>query len=378
MPINEAKGPIRQPRWFTEKGPWVTGQRTLPEHEQMFLHYSCKVARGTSIDAEDIPFGYFVSIELGNHAESILNVFEVPPTAGEHVFAIRTSQIKRFNDFICLATVKKQVVPIDTAPDVDDGGSPTPTPVWESRVEPIDDKHALKTTVYATATVDVNRNEWDDQLNQYVQITESLVNAYAASSVTTATIGSGPGAYVQVTHTHYTSVKCNWWKKTVEVFRAVSRTYSTTVDFYWPAVLTSFNHIALSRKDLPNGDPGGSNFYSFPVFSKEAYRGPCAAEVTEVWSLAVQTPPDIQAMQPLPVTITTPWVGVNVGPSLHAEFTYTITIADDPEFESADIEFGFGATNPANWPSSVVGSFEQSPTRGGYLSRKIVVFAPSY
>jgi len=83
-------------------------------------------------------------------------------------------------------------------------------------------------------------------------------------------------------------------------------------------------------------------------------------------------------MQPLPVTIASPWVGVNLGPSLHAAFTYTISITDDPEFESAALDFTFAATTPTDWPASLIAAHEQSPTRGGYLIRKITVYAPTY
>lgn len=331
-------------------------------YEQKFHMVEFSVVAGSVIESA---FGYFVDVKnIGNTNEAKCTIL-FPPTDEEGVpqFAERVTSAIPYSEYICNATVTKQIVPIGTEPD--EG-----TTVWESKVVPIDEFHAEKTTVTVVELATLTKQEWDEQLGQYVTVNTNLQNTGGTATVTAPS--------TVVTHTFYNQIKCGWYLRTVETFNVVNRSYESTVDYYWPAVLTDFNHIAVNRKDLPDGSSGGTNFYSYPVFSKEAYRGPTKALIEEVWSLAPASITVPQIMQPLPVVITSPFVSLSIGPCLHASFTYSITITDDPEFESADLDYTFAATTPAARPASLVAAHEQNPSRGGYFRRKTTVYEPTY
>jgi len=367
MRINEVLGQLRSPNWLKVKGPWLTGQRVVPQFEQTMLTYSCKVTRGTYFDTSDMPFGYFVTVNPVNAAECQLEILEVPPTGETHVFAIRTSRINKVNELICKATITKQIVPVATE-------AATGSMIWESKVTPIDSVHAEIETMTITEVAVLDSSAWDEALNVWVNSVSELTQSTADPTVTV--VGTN------VVHTFYREVKCGWYLKIIETFAKINRTYKTNIEFYWPAVLhqtTPLETKAYDRKDLPNGDPGGSNNYVDVIFIKEAYRGPCKASVTEVWNLAAVDPlPEPQVMLPLPLTYQSPFSSFNVGPTLHALIEYDSVIADDPEFVDVTINYTYGATSPTDWPASIIASDSQDPVRGGYLRRTITVYPPTY
>jgi hypothetical protein len=154
-------------------------------------------------------------------------------------------------------------------------------------------------------------------------------------------------------------------------FAEEGRTYQTTEDFFWPAVLDS---IQIDNWEMI---AGGNKTYTTPIYSREAYRGPCNATVTEKFyteSPAVSPP---ETMLPLPMDMQTPEFGLNIGPTLHtANFIYISTGTDHPIYEYTVGTWNFPATSPTDWPASVIGSDIVTPFRGGYLKRTITIYQP--
>lgn len=367
MSINETPGPIRIPAWAKIKGPWLCGQRFVEKFEQSFLTYSCKVTRGTYIPAADVPYGYFVSVTPFNAAESVLEILEIPPVINDppdppgtppvHLFGVRTTKVNRYSEYICKATITKQIVPVGTEPD-------TGTMVWESQVVQIDDKHAEKTTVTATELELLTSHEWDESLNVYVTSDVQLVTSGGAASVTL--VGN------IVTHTTYKEVKCGWYLKTIDKFpKITARTYQTTIEFYWPGILKDFRTVIYDHKD------GQVESFNEPVFREEAYKGPCKAEVTEDWSLTAPTIVAPQILKPLPISMSTPFADLNIGPTLHPAMFFNVTIqSDNPRYESVVHTYNWPATVPVEWPVNLWISDVVEPSRGGYLRTRINVFSP--
>ena len=155
-------------------------------------------------------------------------------------------------------------------------------------------------------------------------------------------------------------------------FLAGGRTYTTSIDFPWPAVLGSIDVESWERKD------GGIQTYVKPLYAKEAYRGPCKATIVETFSATAPTTSTPTSMQPLPIDISTPMFSVAVGPTLHPAYSLSLTNGTkDPIFKYTAATFAFAATTPSAWPSSVIASDEVRPFRGGYLRSQITVHPPS-
>ena len=155
-------------------------------------------------------------------------------------------------------------------------------------------------------------------------------------------------------------------------FLDAGRTYTTSIDFPWPAVLAGLATEPWVRKD------GGVQTYVKPVYAKDAYRGPCKATIVETFSATAPETSTPTSMMPLPIDISTPMFAVSVGPTLHGLFEISLTNGtSDPVFVFTAASFTFAATTPAAWPTSVIASDEVRPFRGGYLRSQITVYPPS-
>lgn len=150
------------------------------------------------------------------------------------------------------------------------------------------------------------------------------------------------------------------------------RTYYTTVDYSWPAVLGSIELDQWDRKD------GGYEIYVRPVFSREAYRGPCNATVIESFSLVAPTGLSVDSLQPLPINISTPMFSISIGPTLHVSDSLAIsTGTSHPVYEYTAGDFPIDATSPTDWPGTLTIDDSVSPFRGGYLRRTITINSPA-
>jgi hypothetical protein len=156
-------------------------------------------------------------------------------------------------------------------------------------------------------------------------------------------------------------------------FSTSGRSYYSTADHLWPAVLSTI------QIDIWNRIEGGSDMFTIPIYAKEAYRGPCRAYVEERFYLS---PPPMEApkvMLPLPIDLQTPVFGLNIGPTLHTARGITLnTGTNHPVYEYSVGSWNFPATTPTSWPSSVVASDECRPFRGGYIKTKVTVYPPSF
>lgn len=363
--VNETLSNLRRQGLLKAAGPVLESFKYVERFQQKMHVIEFAVANGAQIDNA---FGFFVDVEnRGNTNESKCTIyFATSFVSGVAVFAERSKKVKPYSEYICSATVRTKIVPLSEEPE-------SGTNIWESTIAPIDDFHALRTTVVVNSLEALTKPEWDESLNVFVNNTRELTQTSADPTVT---VVSG-----QVTHTFYEEIKCGWWLKNVEKFPVINRSYRTNVEFYWPAVLRQVNPMetkVYNRKELPDGRSGGLNAYVDVIFKREAYRGPCAALITEVWNLNPASLPDPQIMLPLPLTYQSPWSAFNVGPTLHPGFTYNTTISDDPEFEDVVITYEFAATVPTDWPVSITASDAQEPVRGGYLRRTVVVYPPTY
>jgi hypothetical protein len=168
----------------------------------------------------------------------------------------------------------------------------------------------------------------------------------------------------------------NWFLVTTRqltptAFAAGGRTYNTTEDHLWPAVLSSIGIDTWTKAE------GGSEMYLQPFYSREAYRGPCRATVVErfyINSPIVNAP---QVMLPLPINVQTPIAGINIGPTLHDNIPFFITNGtEDPVYDYINIAFNFPATNFSDWPASVIAYDQARPFRGGYLRTTVTIYQP--
>lgn len=153
------------------------------------------------------------------------------------------------------------------------------------------------------------------------------------------------------------------------------RTYFTTVDYSWPAVLAPnlFSMISTWERRA-----GGTQKYFEPHFLKNQYSGPCRAKITETFSLLPSTESTAEVMQPLPISISNPYFSVSVGPTLHDAETLSFTNGTtDIEFKYTVANYGVEATSPTTRPAQIIASDEVKPFRGGYLRQVVIVFQPT-
>ena len=153
------------------------------------------------------------------------------------------------------------------------------------------------------------------------------------------------------------------------------RTYFTTVDYTWPAVLASNLYGMISTWEKR---AGGTQKYFEPQFSKNQYSGPCRAKITETFSLSPSTSSTAVSMQPLPISISNPYFSIAIGPTLHAAQTLSFTNGTtDPEFEYTVANYFVAATTPVSRPAQIIASDEVKPFRGGYLRQVTTIFQPT-
>lgn len=351
-------------------GPMLESFVYVERFQQKMYVVECECAHGAQIDNA---FGYFVEVKNpGNTNKSRLTIYFTPTFTGDTpTFAVLTKRVRPYSEYICAATITTQVVPSATLANSD-------ATTWESTVEPIDDYHSLLTIVTPTEFAALTIQEWDESLNLYVEITAELTTAGGASS-----IANGTGADLgKAIHISYKQLKCGWYLKTTEKFDLLDRTYITAVDFYWPGVLTDLFEYVYTKKDVfdkeGNEVSGGFDTFIEPILGKEAYRGPCKAEVREVFSLSEHTITKPNVMMPIPVAVTTPWASFSVGPTLHGIVTFDVDISDDPVYSAVSASYSWPATTPTDWPAFIVASDTQEPVRGGWMRRLVTVYPPDY
>jgi hypothetical protein len=153
------------------------------------------------------------------------------------------------------------------------------------------------------------------------------------------------------------------------------RSYFTTVDYTWPAVLAPNLYGMISTWEKR---AGGTQKYFEPQFLKNQYSGPCRAKITETFSLSPSSSSTAVTMQPLPISISNPYFSISIGPTLHAAETLSFTNGTtDIEFEYTVANYFVEATTPPSRPAQIIASDEVKPFRGGYLRQVTTIFQPT-
>lgn len=151
----------------------------------------------------------------------------------------------------------------------------------------------------------------------------------------------------------------------------IGRTYYTTVDARWPAVLKAIEVDTWERKD------GGFEQYVRPVLEREAYNGPCKATIVERFYLNPPTTLSLKTLSPLPISISNPLFSVSIDPTLHAGFNLTVsTGTEHPVYEYTAGTYPVTGTGDTTWPNTLVTKDEVSPFRGGWVRQTITINKP--
>lgn len=169
--------------------------------------------------------------------------------------------------------------------------------------------------------------------------------------------------------------------------------------FSWPAVLQGdpesggegdggFSAGGILLHQWTRRD-GGVDTYASTIFKREEFNGPTKMVTKIYWQ---NTPFEIEAddrdgtataladiisMHPLPISISTPLVKLNVKPCLHDRITLTMTTGTEhPIYVYGGATFGFERTNYLDWPASLVVMDSQQQFRGGYLRTQKTAYRP--
>ena len=246
----------------------------------------------------------------------------------------------------------------------------------------LDSIYVTETRVYVRKTTQ-RQTDYDEQFGKPLFTTQTL---YFASEIVTGTtvaavlFASTTNPFWGLQSNGYMregkQLSTNWYviteRQVIPTALVTSgRSYTTTVDFSWPAVLSNIAVDTWNRKD------GGYEQYVRPIYSVDAYNGSCKALVTETFHVTAPTSTAPTEMKPLPINISTPLFSVSIGPTLHAAYNLVITTGTNhPTYESTVASYSEPATVPTTRPASVVASDTIQPFRGGFLRKLITVYAP--
>jgi hypothetical protein len=155
------------------------------------------------------------------------------------------------------------------------------------------------------------------------------------------------------------------------------RSYSTTVDFSWPAVLGAVVFQAWPLR------AGGQEIYPQLNLIRESYRGPTRATVLQQFfatSAAGEAELGLhEILNPTPLQFSCPFFSLSVGPTLHIEGNINVsTGTENPKYAYAGATWHFPATNHTDWPDSMIASDELKPFRGGFLREQVTVYKPQF
>lgn len=153
-----------------------------------------------------------------------------------------------------------------------------------------------------------------------------------------------------------------------------TRTYPIVVNYSWPAVLGS---VRVFFPTLKSGGLGPAIVR--PIWWKDAYNGPCVAEVVETWTLTMPTATVGQTMNPGDID----WDGLlfkfRASNVLHSGMTFYETPGtNNPTYAYYYQQQYYPGTLPPTWPAYVTSQIDTRPYFGGWLQREIRVYNPHY
>jgi hypothetical protein len=145
------------------------------------------------------------------------------------------------------------------------------------------------------------------------------------------------------------------------------KTYGSVVRYDIPSELLGFNIFSF---DLRNG---GVEFHFNPII-REGYSGSFPCTVTEYYTDNPVAPSisDIQPFKPAPVAFTLPWCSVNIGATLHQQFTIPFSTGTrDPRYKYiADTIIIPATTPPSASGLTFIAKIETMQYKNGYIVRE--------
>jgi hypothetical protein len=153
-----------------------------------------------------------------------------------------------------------------------------------------------------------------------------------------------------------------------------NRTYPIVVNYSWPAVLGG---VRVFFPTLKSGGLGPAIVR--PVWWKDAYNGPCVAEVVETWTLTKPAATLGQTMNPGDIE----WNGLlfnfRASNILHSGMRFYETPGTNHStYAYYYQEQYYGGTSPGSWPTYVTSQIDVRPYFGGWLKREIRVYNPHF
>jgi|TARA_B100000902_G_scaffold399178_1_gene468827 hypothetical protein len=148
--------------------------------------------------------------------------------------------------------------------------------------------------------------------------------------------------------------------------------YTSYVNYSFPPVLEAIYFDLWEKRS-------GAETYSPRVkYSKGAYRGPCKAIVSVVWSDSLPSPDTLtKVMQPESIAVSTPYFNLSVRETLHGPVAVSVTNGtEDETYVYTAGTYNFDATNHTDWPEEMTVSSTVKKFRGGWLKETTKIFKP--
>jgi hypothetical protein len=268
-----------------------------------------------------------------------------------------------------LLTVDQTLYPIPPAEDVDlTGYAAISTTRRDIRDPELASLYCEVVIVYEKVGLTLSGSQLDEETGEIRPFFQNKVLAGTGGT----TVGAD-GVYSEVS-----PINTLWSTKTTRRAAGLAgsttktRTTNIVVDYFWPAVLSSIYQAPWARKD------GTSQIFTFPVYARNAYNGPCEARKIEEWSATAPSAILPTVLDPMPIVYNGPNVQFSIPACLHASYTFNETVGtNDPVWVAGIFSQTFPATSFITWPASVVASFSVRRIYGGFLSQKIVVYSPA-
>ncbi len=287
-------------------------------------------------------------------------------------------------------------VPVDKFPStarVDElGGSHNDTYVLAQRKQiPINDKvlnglYVIEQRVYVKK-VPLYRLDYDEFFSKTNYTKQTLM--YATEQVLVNSVSYSISALAKDPNSEYWKLTSggilrtvqqlsdNWYAVTKQ--QVVNKadgggafSYTSYVNYSFPPVLEAIYFDLWEKRS-------GAETYSPRVkYSKGAYRGPCKAVVSVVWSDSQPSPDTLtKTMQPESIAVSTPYFNLNVRETLHGPVSISVTngTEDETYVYTAGV-YSFDATNHTDWPEEMTVSSTVKKFRGGWLKETTKIFKP--
>lgn len=242
--------------------------------------------------------------------------------------------------------------------------------------------YVRKSTVVSIGTDPLNGEELYKATDFYYA-TEANV---AGTGLTAAELFAAPGnAYWGLQSTGFQrsgqQVSADWY--VIDNERIIGGTFAggqlqvaqfpTSQNYSWPPVLNAISFEIYEKRE------GGEEIYPRIKFLPEGFNGPCRAQVTLTWkSTPFSSLTPVEQMQPARIYYSCPYFTLNVPECLHDSLNVVCDIGTaDPFYRPhGGSSLNFPATEPTEWPDSIIAYSDQKQFRGGFLKEEMVIYKP--